>query len=374
MNLPNYMLTIERYLKDKHPLIQVLIGPRQVGKTTSILSFLKNSPEGYLYFNADDTLISSSNWLEQCWQEALLKSTNGLLVIDEIQKVPDWTEKIKKLWDEQKRKKTELKVILLGSSSLELQQGVHESLTGRFELHRAYHWNFAESQKLKKMQLQEYLLYGGYPGSYQYIDDIQRWKKYITDSIIETVISKDILQQATVKDPALFRQIYLLLSAYPAQIVSYNKLLGQLQSKGNVEKIKYYIELLEKAFLFTKIEKFSTKKIITKSSSPKIIPMCPALSFDRSQMQDPNWLGRLFESYIGSELTKKDGDIYYWREGEKHEVDYIYRNGKNIFAIEVKSGRKKNPSGLIAFQKLQPQAKSIFITPENFEQILPSIE
>ena len=269
-----FVAQLEKRLLAEQPLIQVLIGPRQVGKTTGIRQLLERSPFNTHYANADDLLVTDRSWLLEQWQKARLLGDGSLLVIDEIQKISNWSETLKALWD---KNPGSLRVVLLGSSSLQIQTGLTESLAGRFELTRIYHWTFTELKRAFDYDLDRYLIYGGYPGSVPYENDFERWYAYLKDSIVESVIGKDILLNRKVNNPALFRQAFEILCRYPAQEISYTKLLGQLQDKGNTDLIKYYIELYAGAFLVRPLEKFSAKGWLTRSSSPKILISCPAL-------------------------------------------------------------------------------------------------
>lgn len=370
-----FVKSLSQTLKNaKKPLIQVIIGPRQVGKTTGIQQFLKKiSKKNQMYVTADGAISQSSDWLFEIWQQAKSEK-KSYLVIDEIQKVEHWSEMIKKLWDEQHRHDSFLQLILLGSSSLSLQKGLSESLAGRFWLHRVFHWNPNESRAAYNVSLNDFMIYGGYPGSYLFLKNKKEWLHYMKHSIIEPVIGKDILSQAQVKSPALFKQCFDLACSYPAQEISYTKLLGQLQNKGNVELVKYYLELFESAFLLKQIHKFSTKKVLTRKSSPKILPLCPAL-FSITLDADLNAedKGHAFEVVIGSLLNRLPGQLYYWRE-RNFEVDFIYQYGKKIFAIEVKSGRKKTSPGLMKFCEKFKTAIPKIITQDNYETILSDIE
>ncbi len=363
INLP-FISILDENLKSKNGLIQVLIGPRQVGKTTTIEAYLaKYFKTNSIYISSDEVFNSSASWLVEYWHRA--RNENKLLVVDEIQKCENWPEVVKKLWDEDKRNKKHIQCILLGSSSLEIQKGISESLTGRFQLIKAHHWNFAESEKGYELNFEQYLKFGGYPGSYQF-KKLDEWRRFVSQSIISTVVEKDILQYNTVKKPALFKQAFEILISYPAQEISYTKLLGQLQDKGNVEVIKYYISLYEGAFLIKTLEKFSSKKILTKASSPKILPLAPCLYFlNILDDYSADERGRAFELIVGAQLVRTEYDLYYWREGQ-HEVDYVLKRGRNIWAIEVKSGRKKSSEGLLKFKEKFPDAKLVFITPENY--------
>lgn len=355
---------LSQNLKNSSQFIQVILGPRQVGKTTSILHFLEHEyKDPHLFVSADSVFNATSIWLRERWQEARQKRV--LLVIDEIQKVENWSEVVKSLWDEDNRLKKPIRCVLLGSSSLELQRGLTESLTGRFQLINAYHWNFQESKEGYGLTFDEYLKFGGYPGSYPLIKD-ENWVSYLKNSIIETVIEKDILKNHTVKSPALFKQAFEMLISYPAQEVSYTKLLGQLQDKGNTELIKYYIKLYQGAFLIKALDKFSTNTIKTRSSSPKILPLCPAF-FYSNILDDYSGAekGRAFELIVGAQLVRTGFDLYYWREGQ-YEVDYVLKKGRKVWAVEVKSGKKKNAKGLDVFLEKFPSAKTVIITLENY--------
>lgn len=345
--------------------IQVILGPRQVGKSTSMIHFLEEEYEHpYIYVSADKVFQASANWLREEWQAS--REKKALLVIDEVQKIENWSEIIKSLWDEDKKNKRNTKCVLLGSSSLDIQKGLTESLTGRFQLIRAHHWNFHESKEGYKLSFDNFLKYGGYPGSYPLISNQEKWSDYVKHSIIETVIEKDILFNHTVKSPALFKQAFQMLMSYPAQEISYTKLLGQLQDKGNTELIKYYIRLYEGAFLIRALEKFSNNNLKVRSSSPKILPLAPALYFiNLLDEYDGVEKGRVFELIVGAQLVRTGHELYYWRE-KNNEVDYILKKGRKIWAIEVKSGRKKSEKGLELFKQTYPSAHLIIITPENY--------
>jgi predicted AAA+ superfamily ATPase len=356
---------LAQHLQDSPHLIQVILGPRQVGKTTSITHFLEAQyRERFVYVSADALFNADAHWLRENWQRA--RTEKKLLVVDEIQKIENWAEAVKSLWDEDQKNRKSVPCILLGSSSLEIQRGLTESLTGRFQLIRAYHWNYRESHAGYGISFEEYLKYGGYPGSYPMIRNEGEWSGYLKNSIIETVVGKDILQNRTVKSPSLFRQAFDLLISYPAQEISYTKLLGQLQEKGNTDLIKYYIKLYEGAFLIKALEKFSTNAVKVKSSSPKILPLCPAFYYahllaDYSAKER----GRVFELIVGAQLARLGLDLFYWRE-KNDEVDYVLKRGKKIWAIEVKSGQKKSTRGLEKFKEKFSGAKLVILTPENY--------
>jgi len=360
-----FVAQLEKRLFAEQPLIQVVVGPRQVGKTTGMRQLLARYPGNNHYANADDLLVTDRTWLLEQWQKARLLGDGTLLVIDEIQKIPNWSETLKSLWDKNPRG---LRVVVLGSSSLQIQTGLTESLAGRFEMTRIYHWNYTELRSAFDYDLERFLLYGGYPGSVAYEEEYDRWYAYLKDSIVEAVIGKDILLNRKVGSPALFRQAFEILCRYPAQEISYTKLLGQLQDKGNTDLIKYYIELYAGAFLVHPLEKYSAKGWLTRSSSPKILISCPALytmTEGPRVLDDPERRGRVFELAVGAQLLHLPGDLYYWRE-KNAEVDFVYRYQGKLYAIEVKSGRRKSAKGLDAFMKHFSDACPVIISTDNF--------
>jgi predicted AAA+ superfamily ATPase len=352
-------------LQGQPRLIQVLTGPRQVGKTTGVRQLMAQCGWPAHYASADDVLTSDRSWLLQQWQQALLLGNDALLVIDEIQKVPNWSETLKALWDQQPAR---LRVLLLGSSALQIHTGVSESLAGRFELLRVHHWTFAQLQAAFGYDLPRYLAFGGYPGAVALEGSPDRWYAYMKDAIVEAVIGKDILQSRTVAKPALFRQAFEILCAYPAQEISYTKLLGQLQDGGNTDLIRHYIELYGAAFLLHALQKYSAKTWLSRSSSPKMLPACPALYSlvaGVSVATDAEQRGRAFELAVGAELMQQPGQLFYWRE-RNDEVDFVLQYPDRLYAIEVKSGRKKSGRGLEAFCRQAPQALRVIVTPDNF--------
>jgi predicted AAA+ superfamily ATPase len=371
MILPSYerafVVNLEERFRSREALIQVLIGPRQVGKTTGVKQLLERRQAPFCYANADDLLVSDRTWLLEQWQKALALGDESLLIIDEIQKVPNWAETIKGLWDS---KPARLQVLLLGSSALQLHSGLKESLAGRFELTRVLHWRYAELRHAFGYDLTRYLTFGGYPGAVPFENDADRWYAYMKESIVEAVIGKDILQNRKVANPSLFRQAFEILCHYPAQEISYSKLLGQLQDRGNTDLVKYYIELYGGAFLIHALQKYSAKAWLVRSSSPKMIPSCPALhtmAVGTMDATDAEQRGRVFELAVGAELLQLPGEVFYWRE-KQAEVDFVYQYQGRLHAIEVKSGRKKSAKGLDSFLEKFPTATRTIITPENFPQ------
>jgi predicted AAA+ superfamily ATPase len=360
---PHLQQIIKR-MGEPRKFIQVIFGPRQVGKTTLVNQMVKKYSFGSLVVSADAIDAYNTYWLEQQWELARIKLTQSggeefLLVVDEIQKIDNWSEKVKSLWDQDTKNNLPLKVIVLGSSGLLIQQGLTESLAGRFETTFMSHWSYSEMLAAFGWKEEQYVYFGGYPGAASLISDQQRWKQYVRESLIETSISKDILMLTRVDKPALMKRLFELSCTYSGQILSYNKMLGQLRDAGNTTTLSHYLSLLSTAGLVTGIEKYSTNIIRKKSSSPKFqvynTALISALSNESFEdaMQNPAIWGRLVESAVGAHLLNHSvsGDfaLTYWREGND-EVDFVIEQ-KKIIGIEVKSGAFHNTSGMAAFKK-----------------------
>ena len=252
----------------------------------------------------------------------------------------------------------------MGSSSLKIQQGLTESLTGRYELLRAFHWSFEESQIIRKITFSEYLIYGGYPGSYRFIGNTKRFDAYIQNSIISSVIEKDLLNESRIRNPALFKQTFQLLRALPAAEISYTKLLGQLQDKGNTVLVKNFLDLFEGAFLIKQIHKYSSKAFRTRLSTPKIICLAPSI-FERQQKKAPDFLGLCFEALVGADLLKAGLEVTYWRDGD-FEIDFLVELDLCIIGIEVKSQKRKSSKSIPAFLREFKNAKIVYVNFENY--------
>ncbi|MBI3125735.1 MAG: ATP-binding protein [Ignavibacteriales bacterium] len=363
-------------LTEKRKFIQVLSGPRQSGKTT-----LANQIAGKLELpihsvSADSPVPYNAVWLEQQWEIARINvnknpNSESLLILDEIQKVHGWPEVIKKLWDEDTKNKTKVKVLLLGSAPLLIQKGLTESLAGRFELIPISHWNYVEMRDAFGWNLDQYIWFGGYPGAAELINDEERFKNYIRDSLIETTISRDILLLTRIDKQALLRQLFQLGTFYSGQIVSYQKMLGQLHDAGNTTTLAHYLNLLSASGLLTGLQKYSGLQIRQRSSSPKFLVLNNALisaqsnlSFEEARSNKDYW-GRLVETAVGSYLLNgiigTNLKLMYWREGAK-EVDFIFDNGGKITALEVKSGRlRESLAGIETFNSLYEPKRKLLI-------------
>ncbi|MDO9693798.1 MAG: ATP-binding protein [Candidatus Latescibacteria bacterium] len=340
-------------LSEPRRFLQVVAGARQVGKTTLVGQVLAQLDIPSVYVSADEPTLGDTTWLASQWERARLTVAEGrrgsaVLALDEVQKIPHWSETVKRLWDEDTRAGLPLKVILLGSSPLLVQRGLTESLAGRFELLRLPHWSFAEMRDGFGFTLEQYLYFGGYPGAAALIGDPTRWRRYLQDSLIETTISRDVLLMSRVDRPALLRRLFELGCRYSGQVLSYTKMLGQLQDTGNTTTLAHYLDLLSGAGMLTGLQKYAGDAARRRGSSPKLQVMNTALMTASSGLTptaiqaDREFRGRLVESAVGAHLANAaacgECEVFYWRERNR-EVDFVVRSGRTVVALEVKSGR-----------------------------------
>jgi len=368
---------IEEFIGRNESLVQVIVGPRQVGKTTAARQLAEKLGWPTVFAAADVSPPPGPEWIESQWQLARMKARESsspvLLVLDEIQKVRGWSETVKRLWDEESAFGTKVRPLLLGSSALLVQKGLTESLAGRFFLHRCGHWTWPECRQAFGWSLEQWLFFGGYPGAAPMIARESDWKRYVSDALVETVLARDVLQLQTIAKPALLRHLFGLAASLPAQIVSYNKMLGQLQDAGNTTTLAHYVRLLETAFLLSGLELHSPDLVRKRGSSPKLVlwnnALVTALSLKSySDFEaDPAWRGRLVENAVGAHLLSglngPEWSLSYWRSASM-EVDYIVRHGQDVWAIEVKSGRSGRKAGLEYFKKQYPKARILIVGAE----------
>lgn len=364
---------IER-LRGPRRFIQVVWGPRQVGKTTSVTRALETLGLPHHYVSADSPATHTAAWIRQQWERARADALSGpaILALDEVQKVPHWSDAVKALWDEDTREDRDVRVVLLGSSPLLMQAGMTESLAGRFEVLRWTHWTYAECNAAFGWNLETFLFYGGYPGAAPLVGDVARWRSYIVDSLIETSVSRDILLMTRVDKPALMRQLFALGCEYSGQILSYTKMLGQLTDAGNTTTLAHYLDLLGGAGLVTGLQKYSGGVVRQRASSPKLQVMNTALMTALSGREpdeartDTAWRGRLVESAVGAYLLSRAHDsgfeVRYWREGDQ-EVDFVLESRDVIMAIEVKSDDTPlgMHRGMRAFGERYPHARLLTV-------------
>ena len=365
---------IKNRLQEQRKFIQVVMGARQIGKSTVVKQVLKDLDAPYQLFSADNVPATNSAWISNCWAAVRsLKESKELesiiLVIDEIQKIANWSEVVKKEWDDDTFHDRDIKVLLLGSSRVLLEKGLSESLAGRFEEIRMSHWSYTEMKECFDFSLDQYLFYGGYPGAASLINDDDRFQQYIQSSIIEATINKDILMDTPISKPALLRQTFELGAAYSGGLLSLNKMLGSLQDAGNTATLAGYIHLLDESGLLCGLQKFSIDTARRKASIPKLQVYNNALkmvyspfTFEQAILDRKAW-GHIFESGIGAYLVSQAFihrfEVFYWRE-RNDEVDFILRKKGSVIAIEVKSNAEKQTEGLEKFRQLfNPQSSFI---------------
>jgi uncharacterized protein len=366
---------LNRLEDEPRRFIQVLFGPRQVGKTTIVRQCIAQTTLPFHIASADGVMAAQSEWIQQQWEIARLKArqpehASSILIIDEIQKIDNWAEFVKKEWDADTLEGLSIKVVLLGSSRLMLQKGLTESLAGRFETTYVGHWSFAEMNQAFGLSPEEFAWFGAYPGAAALISQEDRWKEYIKDALIETSISKDILMLSSIDKPALLKRLFEIGCSYSGQIVAYNKVMGQLTDAGNTTTLAHYLRLLDSAGLLGGLEKFSPDIIRQRGSSPKFqvhnTALLAALSsshFEQIRQQPAKW-GRVAESAIGAHLLNSSIGapyrLYYWRD-RNDEVDFVLQWGEDCIGIEVASGSDHKTKGMAAFQK-RFRPKRVYLT------------
>lgn len=366
-----------------------VFGPRQSGKTTLVEQALCQTDRPSRHVRVDEPDIGESSdseptlrpprapdyeWLVRTWQQAREEADANprgfVLVLDEIQALPQWSTVVKGLWDADRAENRPLHVVLLGSAPLRVQSGLTESLAGRFEPIRVTHWSFSEMADAFQFDLAEYVYFGGYPGAAPFIDEEARWRDYVLGAFVAPNIEKDILAMTRVDKPALLKQLFELGTAYSGQIVPYNKMLGQLQDAGNATTLARYVDLLSTAGLLVGIPKYARSMLRIRRSSPKLNVLNPGLmaaastyTFEQAQADRTFW-GRLVESAVGAHILNSASSyvrIHYWRE-EPHEVDFVLSRGPQTIAIEVKSGRGgRRLPGLEAFARKFPGAHTMLV-------------
>ncbi len=349
---PIFQHLLDRFTEPRR-FIQVLAGPRQVGKTTLARQVMEQLVIPSHYASADAPSPQGPVWLEQQWEVARLQAREdaggSLLVLDEVQKISGWSEVVKRLWDQDSATGLVLRVMLLGSSPLLVQKGLGESLAGRFEQLLVTHWSFAEMRDAFGFSLDKYLYFGGYPGAASLCADEPRWNRYILDSLVETTLSRDILWMTQVNKPALLRQLFHLACSYSGQILSYQKMVGQLQEAGNTTTLAHYLHLLAGAGMVVGLSKYAGEQVRRRASSPKLQVMNMALmsalsglSFQEVRRSPEHW-GRWVESAVGAHLInaslEHQFELFYWRDRNR-EVDFVVRHHGRLIAIEVKSGQR----------------------------------
>lgn len=365
---------LRKRLQASPNLLQVVVGPRQVGKTTALEQVIEGWSGGAHFATADLPAPPDAAWIQAQWavarREAQKRRGSTLLVLDEIQKVPRWSEVVKAELDDDRRHRRPLRAVVLGSAALSVARGASESLAGRFETHFVPHWSAPECERAFRWDLDRWLYFGGYPSAAPLTKSHARWADYVRGALIEPVVTRDVLQLAQVAKPALLRRLLMAATAAPAEVVSLTKLLGQLQDAGNVVTLAHYLELLGSSFVVSGLQRWSPERARLRASPPKLVfwsntfvTASAAEGFREARARPERW-GRLVENAVGAQLlvaARQHGfELWYWRHGND-EVDYVVEQGRRVWAIEVKSGRPRAASGLAAFTRRYPAARAVVV-------------
>ena len=389
----NQVTTISQRLAEKPHQLLAVFGPRQTGKTTIVRQALGQIDLNSRYLAVDEpdsparrvssdateatfpfSQVRDTDWLVRQWEKARRDAEQFgrgfVLVFDEIQKIPQWSETVKGLWDADRSRGLPLRVVILGSAPLHVQTGLHESLAGRFELIRVTHWSFKEMSQAFGFDMQKYLYFGGYPGAASLVREQAQWRDYVLSALIEPTIERDLLSMTRVDKPALLKRLFELGTAYSGQILSYTKMLGPLQDAGNTTTLARYLDLLSSAGLLTGLPMYSNRSHLRRGSSPKLNVLNTALmtagsgySFDEARSDRTFW-GRLVESAVGAHLfntAASDIRLHYWRD-TPFEVDFVLQRGSRLIPVEVKSGAKtRSLQGMAAFEQRFGTRSSLFV-------------
>ncbi|MDE0066067.1 MAG: ATP-binding protein [Acidimicrobiaceae bacterium] len=387
-------LLVER-LREPVERIIAIFGPRQCGKTTIQRQALRKVPYVSHEFAvdaptsesakprsstaADARLVTAqrdTEWLVRTWrecsEEAARSGAKSVMVLDEIQKIPQWSETVKGLWDADRASGCPMHVVVLGSAPMRMQAGLAESLAGRFELIRATHWSFTEMRDAFGYDCDEFVFFGGYPGAADFRSDFGRWRAYVSDALIEPHLEQDLLQMVRVDKPALLRQLFELGCLYSGQELSYKKMRGQLEDAGHESTLARYLGFLSDAGLVTGLFKHSKTPLTRRSSSPKLNVLNTALMSavagdafeDTVARANRNHWGHVVESAVGAHLVNTASpatNVRYWRDGNS-EVDFVLQRGPHLVGVEVKAGGgRPRRSSLEDFERRFSASPSIVV-------------
>ena len=389
-------------MSESHFRLVMVIGPRQSGKTTIARQALSrlNAPNRYVAVDDPETLpvpawtasvaanlnavnrssTVNTEWLVDVWARARYDAERlgeFVLVLDEIQYVRNWSATVKGLWDADRRNGSNLRVVLLGSAPMRIQQGLQESLVGRFSVLRVPHWSYQEMNLAFGVDIAQYMYFGGFPGVFagamrqvEGIDFASRWSEYVLEAIVNPIIDRDILAMADIRKPALMRTLVNLCSEYSGQILSFNKMLGQLTDAGNTTTLANYLQLLQSVGLFAGLQGFGGSPHRRRGTSPKLIALNPALmtsssgySYEQAKADRTYW-GRIVESAVGAHLINTASlrtKVFYWRY-RNAEVDFVLQRGPQLIGIEVAvPGSTKNTRHLVDFANQFDQARTLLV-------------
>ena len=369
-------------LKESAPArIQLLTGPRQVGKTTLLLEIAARFGDRAVYAAGDDPDAALPGFWERCWTDAETRAQRGtvVLLLDEVHHLSDWAGRLKGHWDRARRRHLPIHVVATGSSALRVATGSRESLAGRFERLTLSHWpaaSLADAFHLPPREAAQSLIrFGSYPGAVEFQKDFARWRAYLRDAIIEPAIGRDVLALGAVRRPALLRQVFAIATGSPAQIVSLQKMQGQLQDSGALETVAHYLALLQDAYLVAPLEKYSAQALRRRASPPKLVVLNNALlsamhpDGPPDPAREPERFGFWVENACLAFAINQDQQVTYWRE-EPLEIDAVFNGSWGKWAVEVKTGRFDVQAlrGLLEFCRRHPAFKPLVICAPDSEE------
>ena len=355
--------------------IQLLTGPRQVGKTTLLLEIASQFGDAAVYAAGDEPDAALPGFWERCWADAEARAHRGrvILLLDEVHHLHDWAKRLKGNWDRLRRKRLPIQVVATGSSALRVSTGSRESLAGRFERITLSHWSASSMAGILQIPAAEAALllvqFGSYPGAVALKSDPARWRAYLKEAIIEPAIGRDLFALAAVRRPGLLRQLFAIAVASPAQIVSLQKLQGQLQDKGALETVSHYLTLLQDAYLVAPLERFSGAAHRRRAAPPKLVALNNALlsamhtDGPPDPVREPARFGMWTENACLAFAVNQGQRVTYWRE-EPLELDAIFQGSWGDWAVEVKTGsfNSQQLKGLLEFCRRNPQFRPLVIT------------
>lgn len=359
--------------------IQLLSGPRQVGKTTLLLEIAGTYGDRALYLAADSPEASLPDWWLSRWQIAvrMAREKPGVLLIDEVQGLPDWSRWLKVAYDEIKREKLPLHIVVSGSSSLRVSTGMRETMAGRFERLNLRHWTARDLMQAfdlsENAAIEQVIRFGAFPGGQELLANLLRWKAYIRDAVIDPAIGTDLLMLQPVRKPALLRQVFAICIGHPAEILSLQKMAGSLTDTGNLTTIAEYLSLLGEAYLAVGLPKFSSSEVRRRATPPKLVLLSNAflaVALDEeppTSISDSRRWGHWLENACIARAINDGHTVTYWRE-EHQEVDMIVEGAAGRWAVEIKSGdfTIRDLAGLAEFHRRHPEYRPLVIGDERF--------
>lgn len=375
-------LLLERVREPAPSRVQILTGPRQVGKTTLLLELAKTLGDTALYFAGDDPTAGLPGFWERVWAEAEKRASqkSAVLLLDEVHQMADWGPRLKSQYDRLHRQRIPLHVVVTGSSALRVTDTSRESLAGRFERCTLTHWSahslVANFQLSPAEAAAEVVRLGSYPGAHAFRLDEVRWGAYMRDAIIEPALGRDVLALGSVRRPALLRQLFAIATSLPAQIVSLQKLQGQLQDRGALETLAHYLTLLEDAYLIAGIAKASEEEHRRRAAPPKLVVLNNALlsavhpNGPPDATREPARFGAWVENACLAFAWNAGQRVRYWRE-EPLEVDGVLDGSWGSWAVEVKTGpfTSSELRGLLEFCRRFPRYQPLVIAAPGEETV-----